>query len=158
MIRRGVVFEERPNETMNVPIEDEDSLLSEPQGSPRAVELRRWFEKTEMVFGISECTEGKKVKEVQIESMIVGIFMLTSYNIAAYTHRFNELALICPRMVEPEYVKVDAYIRGLFENIKGEVTSLKPTNLNEAVRMAQKLMEQKLQAKHERDMEGNKRK
>ncbi|GKB23080.1 putative reverse transcriptase domain-containing protein [Tanacetum coccineum] len=27
-----------------------------------AVELRRWFEKTEMVFGISECAEGRKVK------------------------------------------------------------------------------------------------
>ncbi|GJZ74491.1 hypothetical protein Tco_0638956, partial [Tanacetum coccineum] len=27
-----------------------------------AVELRRWFEKTEMVFEISECAEGKKVK------------------------------------------------------------------------------------------------
>ncbi|GJW59921.1 putative reverse transcriptase domain-containing protein [Tanacetum coccineum] len=26
------------------------------------VELRRWFEKTESVFGISECVEGKKVK------------------------------------------------------------------------------------------------
>ncbi|GKF86558.1 hypothetical protein Tco_0254385, partial [Tanacetum coccineum] len=28
------------------------------------VELRRWFEKTESVFGISECVEGKKVKFV----------------------------------------------------------------------------------------------
>ncbi|GKA13318.1 hypothetical protein Tco_0692964 [Tanacetum coccineum] len=28
----------------------------------RAVELRRWFEKTESVFGISECAKGKKVK------------------------------------------------------------------------------------------------
>ncbi|GJT45167.1 hypothetical protein Tco_0953882 [Tanacetum coccineum] len=28
----------------------------------RAIELRRWFEKTESVFGISECAEGKKVK------------------------------------------------------------------------------------------------
>ncbi|GJY34725.1 reverse transcriptase domain-containing protein [Tanacetum coccineum] len=42
------------------------------------------------------------------------------YNIVAYTQRFNELALMCPRMVEPESVKVDAYIRGLSENIKGE--------------------------------------
>ncbi|GJT46330.1 putative reverse transcriptase domain-containing protein [Tanacetum coccineum] len=31
-------------------------------GHEGAVELRRWFEKTEMVFGISECAEGKKVK------------------------------------------------------------------------------------------------
>ncbi|GJQ92138.1 putative reverse transcriptase domain-containing protein [Tanacetum coccineum] len=31
-------------------------------GHEGAVELSRWFEKTEMVFGISECTEARKVK------------------------------------------------------------------------------------------------
>nr|GEV17981.1 reverse transcriptase domain-containing protein [Tanacetum cinerariifolium] len=46
--------------------------------------------------------------------------------------RFNELDLMCPRMVELERVKVDAYIQGLTNNIKGEVTSSKPDNLNEA--------------------------
>ncbi|GJX49715.1 putative reverse transcriptase domain-containing protein [Tanacetum coccineum] len=35
------------------------------------------------------------------------------YNIVAYTQRFNELALMCPRIVEQERVKVDAYIWGL---------------------------------------------
>ncbi|GJS94307.1 putative reverse transcriptase domain-containing protein [Tanacetum coccineum] len=68
---------------------------------------------------------------------------VTEYDIVAYTQRFNELALMCPRMVKPESVKVDAYIRGLSKNIKREVTSSKPTNLNEAVRMTYKLMEQK---------------
>nr|GEW61164.1 hypothetical protein [Tanacetum cinerariifolium] len=34
MIRRGFVFEERPNEAINVSIEDEKSPSSEPQGSP----------------------------------------------------------------------------------------------------------------------------
>ncbi|GJR78545.1 putative reverse transcriptase domain-containing protein [Tanacetum coccineum] len=80
------------------------------------------------------------------------------YDIVAYTQRFNELALMCPRMVEPERVKVDAYIRGLTDNIKGEVTSSKPADLNEAVRMAHKLMEQKSQARNERILEGKKRK
>ncbi|GJR28990.1 putative reverse transcriptase domain-containing protein [Tanacetum coccineum] len=47
------------------------------------------------------------------------------------TAEFNELALMCPRMVEPKRVKVNAYIRGLTDNIKGEVTSSKPANLNE---------------------------
>ncbi|GKE93685.1 hypothetical protein Tco_1574780, partial [Tanacetum coccineum] len=70
--------------------------------------------------------------------------------------RFNELALICPRIVEPESVKVDAYIRGLTDNIKGEVTSSKPANMNEAVRMSHKLMEQKSQAKDERILEEKK--
>ncbi|GJX35670.1 putative reverse transcriptase domain-containing protein, partial [Tanacetum coccineum] len=59
-------------------------------------------------------------------------------NMVAYTQRFNELALMCPRIVEPESVKVDGYIRGLTDNIKGEVTSSKPANLNKAMRMAHK--------------------
>ncbi|GKB96877.1 putative reverse transcriptase domain-containing protein [Tanacetum coccineum] len=39
-------------------------------------------------------------------------------------------------MVEPESVKVDAYIWGLTDNIKGEVTSSRLANLNKAMRMA----------------------
>nr|GEY82288.1 putative reverse transcriptase domain-containing protein [Tanacetum cinerariifolium] len=59
---------------------------------------------------------------------------------------------------EPERVKVDAYIRGLTDNIMGKVTSSKPGDLNEAVRMDHKLMEQKLQARDARILEGKKRK
>ncbi|GKD05181.1 putative reverse transcriptase domain-containing protein, partial [Tanacetum coccineum] len=144
----------------------------------RVIELRRWFEKIESVFGISEGAEGKKVKFVaatlqgptltwwnskvatmgletvnqmpwtemkhamiaefcplqEIQRMEHELWNLwvKEYNIVAYTQRFNELALMCPRMVEPESVKVDAYIQGLSKNIKGEVTSSRPTNLNEA--------------------------
>ncbi|GJW16304.1 putative reverse transcriptase domain-containing protein [Tanacetum coccineum] len=140
-------------------------------GTEGAIELRRWFEKTEMVFGISECTEGKKneMKQLmtaefcpaeEVQRMVHELWNLKvkEYNIVAYTQRFNELALMCPRMVKPKNVKIDAYIRGLFENIKGEVTYSRPTNLNEAVRMVHKLMEQKLQEKKEKDVEGNKRK
>nr|GEY67475.1 reverse transcriptase domain-containing protein [Tanacetum cinerariifolium] len=82
-------------------------------GVEGAVELRRWFEKAESVFEISECAEAR-------------------------------------RMVEPERVKVDAYIRGLTNNIKGEVTSSKPVDLNEAIRMAHKFTEQKSQARDAR--------
>ncbi|GKA37546.1 putative reverse transcriptase domain-containing protein [Tanacetum coccineum] len=115
-------------------------------GSVRVVELRRWFKKTESVFRISECAEGKKVK-----------FATATLQGPALTW-FNELALMCPRMVEPERVKVDAYIRGLTDNIKGKVTSSRPANLNEAMRMAHKLMEQKSQARDERILEGKKQK
>ncbi|GJY28405.1 putative reverse transcriptase domain-containing protein [Tanacetum coccineum] len=107
------------------------------RGTERAVELRRWFEKMEMTFGISECAEDKKVK---MENELWNL-KVKKYNMVAYTQRFNELALMCPRIVNPESVKVDAYIRGLTDNIKGEVTSSKPTNLNKVVRMAHKLME-----------------
>ncbi|GKG54950.1 hypothetical protein Tco_0562937, partial [Tanacetum coccineum] len=35
MIHRGVVFEERPNEVIDVPVEDEESPSSKLWGSPR---------------------------------------------------------------------------------------------------------------------------
>ncbi|GJR64667.1 putative reverse transcriptase domain-containing protein [Tanacetum coccineum] len=177
------------------------------RGIERAVELRRWFEKTESVFGINECVEGKKVrfaaatlegtaltwwnskiatmgletmnrmpwtemkqlmtsefcpiKEIQRMEHELWNLKVKEYDIVAYTQRFNELALMYPRMVEPERVKVDAYIRGLTNNIKGGVTSSKPANLNEAVRMAHKLMEQKsdnsLQTLQNNQKQGNAR-
>ncbi|GJY89501.1 putative reverse transcriptase domain-containing protein [Tanacetum coccineum] len=98
------------------------------------------------------------IEEIQRMEHELWNLRVKEYDIVAYTQRFNELALMCPRMVEPERVKVDAYIRGLTDNIKGEVTSSKPADLNEAVRMAHKLMEQKSQARNERILEGKKRK
>ncbi|GJR09774.1 putative reverse transcriptase domain-containing protein [Tanacetum coccineum] len=98
------------------------------------------------------------IEEVQRMENELWNLKVKEYNIVAYTQRFNELALMCPRMVEPERVKVDAYIRGLSDNNKGEVTSSKPANLNEDVRMAHKLMEQKSQAKDEKILEGKKQK
>nr|GEW20192.1 hypothetical protein [Tanacetum cinerariifolium] len=131
-------------------------------GTEGAIELKRWFEKTKSVFGISECAEGKMVKftvaTLEGPTLTWWKAKVKEYNIVAYTQRFNELALMCPRMVEPKRVKVDAYIQGLTDNIKGEVTSSKSANLNEAVHMAHKLMEQKSQARDERILEGKKQK
>ncbi|GJV57218.1 putative reverse transcriptase domain-containing protein [Tanacetum coccineum] len=126
-------------------------------GVEGAVELRRWFEKTKSVFGISKCAERKKqlmtaefcpIKEIQRMEHELWNLKVKEYDIVAYTQRFNELALMYSKIVEPERVKVDAYIRGLTDNIKGEVTSFKPADLNEAVHMAYKLMEQKSQARN----------
>ncbi|GKB51865.1 hypothetical protein Tco_0902618 [Tanacetum coccineum] len=124
-----------PNKHNDVPVVLEPTVFCGVKG---AVELQRWFEKTKSVFEISECAE--------------------EYDVVAFTQWFNELALMCPRMVEPERVKVDVYIRGLTDNIKSELKSSKPADLNKAVRMAHKLMEQKSQAKDERILEGKKRK
>nr|GEV82621.1 putative reverse transcriptase domain-containing protein [Tanacetum cinerariifolium] len=234
MIYRGFVFGERPNEAINVPIEDEKShvimpLKSAPMtqaaicrmikdsvdvaiaaerarqanvrnnasGSGPArgqdaaptvrectfarfmkcdhvvfcsvegsVELRRWFKKTESVFKISECAEGKKVKFAAAtlegpaltwwKTKVVTIGLetvnqmpwtemkqLMTAEFCPIEERFNELALMCPRMVEPDRVKVDAYIRGLTDNIKGEVTYSKHADLNEAVCMAHKIAKSK---------------
>nr|GEU47433.1 hypothetical protein [Tanacetum cinerariifolium] len=63
---------------------------------------------------------------------------------AAHTERFNELALLCPDVVPNEKKKVELYINGLPEIIKGETNSSRPATLNEAVRMAHALMEERV--------------
>ncbi|GKA12378.1 putative reverse transcriptase domain-containing protein [Tanacetum coccineum] len=173
-------------------------------GHEGAVELSRWFEKTKMVFGISECAEARKVKfaaatlqgraltwwnsqvatrgleaanqigwtemkrlmtkefcpieEIQRMEHELWNLKVKDFDISTYTQRFHELVQLCPEMVPTERKKIEAYIRGLTDNIKGTVIGSKPTSLNEAVRMAHALMEQKAQARTERIAEGNKRK
>nr|GFA83465.1 hypothetical protein [Tanacetum cinerariifolium] len=79
------------------------------------------------------------------------------YDMTAYTACFNKLVLLCPEMVLTEKKKIGTYICGLFDNIKGKVTSSSPTTMNAVVRMAHTLIEQKRLTKAERDAEGNKR-
>ncbi|GJV41525.1 putative reverse transcriptase domain-containing protein [Tanacetum coccineum] len=124
-------------------------------GTECAVGLCRWFEKIENTFEISECAEGRNVKfatatlhgqaltwksqvatleEVQRLEDELRHLKLRDMNIAAYTERFNELALLCPDAISTEKKKVELYIKGLPEIIKGETTSSGPATLNEAVR------------------------
>ncbi|GJV47348.1 putative reverse transcriptase domain-containing protein [Tanacetum coccineum] len=149
-------------------------------GSQGAVELCRWFEKTKSVFRISECAKRSKVKfaaaTLQGRALTwwntqVAMLGLDVANRKSWidmrkmmmeefcpSKEFNELALLCPEAVPTEKRKVELYIKGLPENIKGESTSSRPAVLNEAVRMAHTLMEQKIQDKAERVTENNKRK
>ncbi|GJZ37905.1 putative reverse transcriptase domain-containing protein [Tanacetum coccineum] len=146
-------------------------MIKESINAAIATERARQVNVKNDASGSGPVREGKKVKfvaatlegpalkfcpieEVQRIEHELWNLKVKEYDVVAYTQRFNELALMCPRMVEPERVKVDAYIRGLTNNIKGEVTSSKPANLNEAVRMAHKLMEQKSQARDAKFLEG----
>nr|GEV52136.1 hypothetical protein [Tanacetum cinerariifolium] len=147
-------------------------------GTEGAVGLVRWFKKIENTFEISECVKGKKVNfstatlhgraltwwNSQVATLGREVANgrswteLRDMNIAAYMKRFNKLDLLCPNDVPNEKKKVELYIKGLHKIIKGETTSSRPATLNEAVRMAHALMEQKIQAKNERIAEGIKRK
>nr|GEZ39531.1 reverse transcriptase domain-containing protein [Tanacetum cinerariifolium] len=78
-------------------------------------------------------------------------------DVVAYTHRFQELALICTKFLADETEKVDKYISGLPDNIHGNFMSARPTNLDETIELANDLMDQKLRTYAERQNE-NKRK
>nr|GEY14155.1 hypothetical protein [Tanacetum cinerariifolium] len=102
-----------------------------------------------------------KVLQIGIKSRLEQEFYnlkLKWTDIDGYTNQFHELALLCPRMVEPEQVKVEQYIRGLSKTIRGDVTSSRPAGIDEAVRMAYQLMGQIIQDKTNEVSEGEKRK
>nr|GEW83961.1 hypothetical protein [Tanacetum cinerariifolium] len=142
------------------------------------VGLCQWFKKLESVFQISDCKERDNVKFTtatlqgraltwwngRIASMGIDLAngtpqtKLKGTNIDGYTNRLHELDLLCPRMVEPKQVKVEQYIRRLSKNIRGDVTSLRPAGINEAVCMAYQLMGQIIQDKTDEVSKGEKRK
>ncbi|GKA18466.1 putative reverse transcriptase domain-containing protein [Tanacetum coccineum] len=83
--------------------------------------------------------------------------------LTAYTQRFQELTMLCTKMVHEEEDQVERYIRGLSDNIQGNVIAAEPTRLQDAVRIANNLMDQKLKgyavknAKNKRRLEVNQR-
>ncbi|GJU36568.1 putative reverse transcriptase domain-containing protein, partial [Tanacetum coccineum] len=66
-------------------------------------------------------------------------------NLTAYNQRFQELILLCPKMVPNADRLLECYIKGLPLSIKGNVTLSKPVDLHEAIDMAQGLMYQVVQ-------------
>ncbi|GKB70600.1 hypothetical protein Tco_0932012 [Tanacetum coccineum] len=84
-------------------------------------------------------------------------FDLKGEDIEAYKKRFHELVLMCPKLVSTKKKKIEKYIRGFPEGIKGNVTSSKPATLHDAINMARELIEQGVRAKAIRIGDINKR-
>ncbi|GJU15569.1 putative reverse transcriptase domain-containing protein [Tanacetum coccineum] len=68
-------------------------------------------------------------------------------DIEAYNNRFHKLALMCPDLVHNEKKKIERYIKGFLERIKGYITSSRPTTLHDAINLARELVEQAVQGK-----------
>ncbi|GJS59010.1 putative reverse transcriptase domain-containing protein [Tanacetum coccineum] len=97
---------------------------------------------------------------IEIQKMEQELWTLTlkGDDIEAYNNRFHELALMCPELVPTERKKIEKYVRGFPERIKGNITSSKPATLHDAINMARELVEQSVQGRATRIGESNKRK
>ncbi|GKB94351.1 putative reverse transcriptase domain-containing protein, partial [Tanacetum coccineum] len=82
----------------------------------------------------------------EIQKMESELWNLTVKNndLAAYTQRFQELTMMCTKMVPEEEDRVEKFIGGLPDNIQGNVIVAEPTRLQDDVRIANNLMDQKL--------------
>ncbi|GJZ12744.1 putative reverse transcriptase domain-containing protein [Tanacetum coccineum] len=103
-------------------------------------------------------TEYCPATEIQRMEQELWTLTLKGDDIEAYNNRFHELALMCHELVPTEKKKIERYIRGFPERIKGNITSSKPATLHEAINMARELVEQAVQGRAARIGESNKRK
>nr|GFB39758.1 hypothetical protein [Tanacetum cinerariifolium] len=78
-------------------------------------------------------------------------------DLASYTQRYQELALLCGRMFSEESDKIEKYIRGLPNMIHGSVVASKPKTMQEAIEITTALMDKKIRTFAERET-ANKRK
>nr|GFB07767.1 putative reverse transcriptase domain-containing protein [Tanacetum cinerariifolium] len=72
-------------------------------------------------------------------------------DLASYTQRFQELALLCGRMFSEEADKIEKYVGGLPDMIYGSVVASKPKTMQEAIEMATELMDKKIRTFTERE-------
>nr|GEY52086.1 putative reverse transcriptase domain-containing protein [Tanacetum cinerariifolium] len=103
-------------------------------------------------------TEYCPVIEIQRMEQELWTLTLKGDDIEAYNNRFHKLDLMCLDLVPTEKKKIERYIKGFLERIKGNITSSKPTTLHDAVNMAHELIEQAGQGRAVRIRENNKRK
>nr|GEV17649.1 hypothetical protein [Tanacetum cinerariifolium] len=123
------------------------------------VGLIPWFERTESVFSRSNCAEENKVvfatgtltndalswwnayaQPIRIEQ--ANRITWTELKSLLTNKRFQELAVLCPNMVPNNEKLIDVFIGGLPRSIEGNVTASKPQTLEEAINIAQRLMDQ----------------
>nr|GEV23421.1 putative reverse transcriptase domain-containing protein [Tanacetum cinerariifolium] len=99
------------------------------------------------------CPQGE-IKKLEIELWNLKV---KENNVPAYSERFQELTLICTKFVADETEKIDKYVSGLLDNIYGSVKASKPKTLDETIKLANDLMDQKLRTYTE-SQTNNKRK
>ncbi|GJY70816.1 reverse transcriptase domain-containing protein, partial [Tanacetum coccineum] len=140
------------------------------KGLEGAVGLIRWFKRIESVFsqalvlvensfaqplGIEESLQvylrfksRSLIKKVwpELRSEVEDEFYhltVKGNDLKTYVRRFQELATLCPTMVPDSEKMMEVFIRGLPRSIEGNVTASKPQTLEEAINIAQRLMDQK---------------
>nr|GEX75427.1 hypothetical protein [Tanacetum cinerariifolium] len=109
------------------------------------VSARRWNQYS--ILAVVPLKIKGEIKKLEIELWNLKV---KGNDVGSYTQRFQELALICTKFVSDENEKVDKYISGLPDNIHGNVMSARPKTLDEAIELANDLMDQKLRTYTER--------
>ncbi|GKC37630.1 hypothetical protein Tco_1050014 [Tanacetum coccineum] len=141
------------------------------KGTEGVIGLTQKFEKMESVFHISSCTLECQIKYVtyaiedtnenddwqvlsksKIKKLEIELWnpKVKGTDVVSYTQRFQELALMRERMLPEESDQVEKYIGGVPDMIQGNVMSSKPKMMQEVIKFANDLIDQKIRTFVER--------
>ncbi|GKC67998.1 putative reverse transcriptase domain-containing protein [Tanacetum coccineum] len=151
----------------------QDFLKCKPHNFSRTegvVRLTSWFKRMETVFHIRNCPPKYQVKYASCtlqdsaltwwnsHKKTIGVEVAYAMNwVGLMKLMTEELILLCTRMVPGEEDKVERFIGGLPDNIQGNVIAANPARLQDAIRIANQLMDKKLQGYAARSAENKKR-
>ncbi|GJT61651.1 putative reverse transcriptase domain-containing protein [Tanacetum coccineum] len=88
------------------------------------------------IMTVKYCPRGE-IKKLEIELWNLKV---KGTNVASYTLCFQELALMCKRMFHEELGKVEKYVGGLPDMIRGNVMSYQPKTMEKAIKFANDIM------------------
>ncbi|GKE19247.1 hypothetical protein Tco_1426824, partial [Tanacetum coccineum] len=132
------------------------------KGTEGVVGLTRWFENMETMFYIINCP---KKYQVKYASCTIQDSALTWWNshkrtigtYDVYAMTWKSLIKLMTKMVLEEEDRVEKFIGGLPDNIQGNVIAAELTRLQDAIRIANNLMDQKLKGYTSRNDENKRR-
>ncbi|GJT18179.1 reverse transcriptase domain-containing protein [Tanacetum coccineum] len=151
------------------------------KGIAGIVGLTQWFEKMEFVFHINNYTVECQVKHdvvygmpwrtlmkimtdkyyprSEIKKLEIELWNLKvkGIDVVSYSQRFQELALMCERMLPEESDQVEKYVGGLPNMIQGNVMFARPKTMQETIKPADDLMDQKVRTYAEKQAENKRR-
>nr|GFA47048.1 reverse transcriptase domain-containing protein [Tanacetum cinerariifolium] len=132
------------------------------KGSKVFVGLTRWFKKIETVFYISNCPKRYKVKYATYTFLNSALTWWNAHKRtiaadAAFSMTWRELMKLMTVMVLEEEDRVEKFIRGLLDNIQGNVIVAEPKRLQDVVRIANNLMDLKLKGYAVKNAENKRR-
>ncbi|GJY74686.1 reverse transcriptase domain-containing protein [Tanacetum coccineum] len=143
------------------------------KGTEGVFGLIRWFEKMETLFQINNCLEKYQVKYAMctllnsaltwwnLHKMTIGAEAAFAMSwrelMKLIAERFQELTMMCTKMVPEEEDRVKKFIRGLPYNIQVNVIAVEPTRLQDAIRIANHLIDQKLKGYSMKNAENKRR-
>ncbi|GKA98295.1 hypothetical protein Tco_0826232 [Tanacetum coccineum] len=94
------------------------------------------YDRTDLCSLVADVPKKTKWKEELYNLIVKG------NDLKPYVRRFQELTILCLNMVPNNDKLLEAFIGGLPRSIEGNVTASKPQTLEEAISIAQRLMDQ----------------